>query len=103
MYAVFKSGGKQHRVEEGQIIKLEKLPVDVGANIEFDEVLMVANGDSIVVGAPLIKGAKIQAKVLEQGRHDKIKIIKFRRRKHYDKQAGHRQYYTAVKIEKISA
>lgn len=103
MYAVFKSGGKQHRVEEGQIVKLEKLPVDVGADIEFDEVLMVSNGDDIKVGEPLIKGAKIQAKVLEQGRHDKIKIIKFRRRKHYDKQAGHRQYYTAVKIEKISA
>ena len=103
MYAVFKSGGKQHRVEEGQTIKLEKLPVDVGANIEFDEVLMVANGDDIKVGAPLIKGATIKATVLSQGRHKKIKIIKFRRRKHYDKQAGHRQDFTEVQIEKISA
>ncbi len=103
MYAVFKSGGKQHRVEEGQIIKLEKLLVDVDATVEFDEILMVANGDDIKVGAPVVQGAKISATVVEQGRHKKIKIIKFRRRKHYDKQAGHRQYYTAVKIEKISA
>lgn len=103
MYAVFKSGGKQHRVEEGQIIKLEKLLAEVDAKVEFDEVLMIADGDAIQVGTPVVKGAKITATVLEQGRHDKIKIIKFRRRKHYDKQAGHRQYYTAVKIEKISA
>jgi large subunit ribosomal protein L21 len=103
MYAVFKSGGKQHRVEEGQIIKLEKLLVDVDATVEFDEILMIANGDDIKVGAPTLKGAKITAKVIEQGRHKKIRIIKFRRRKHHDKQAGHRQYYTAVKIEKIAA
>ena len=103
MYAVFKSGGKQHRVEEGQIIKLEKLLADVDSKVEFDEVLMIANGDDIKVGVPTIKGAKITATVLEQGRHKKITIIKFRRRKHYDKRTGHRQYYTAVKIEKISA
>ncbi len=103
MYAVFKSGGKQHRVEEGQIIKLEKLLADVDSVVEFDEVLMVANGDDIKVGAPTVKSAKITAKVLEQGRHKKIKIIKFKRRKHHDKQMGHRQYYTCVQIEKISA
>jgi large subunit ribosomal protein L21 len=103
MYAVFVSGGKQHRVEPGQIIKLEKLPVDVDAIVEFDEVLMVANGEEIKVGTPVVKGAKIVATVLEQGRHKKVIIIKFRRRKHYDKQAGHRQYYTAVKINEIIA
>lgn len=103
MYAVFKSGGKQHRVMEGQTIKLEKLLADVGAGVEFNEVMLVANGDDIQVGSPLLTGAKITATVVEQDRHDKIRIIKFRRRKHHKKQMGHRQYYTAVKIEKISA
>lgn len=103
MYAVFESGGKQHRVEEGQIIKLEKLEANIDSTVEFDKVLMVANGDAVQVGSPTVKGAKISATVIEQGRHRKVTIIKFRRRKHYDKQAGHRQYYTAVKIEKISA
>lgn len=102
MYAVFISGGKQHRVMEGQIIKLEKLPVEVGSGIEFKEVLLLAKEETILVGSPLLNGAIITATVLEQGRHKKIKIIKFRRRKHHKKQMGHRQYFTAVKIEKIA-
>ena len=102
MYAVFKSGGKQHRVMEGQVIKLEKLSVEVGATVEFKEVLLMAKDDDVSVGSPLLNGAIITATVIQQGRHDKIKIIKFRRRKHHCKRMGHRQYFTALKIEKIS-
>ena len=103
MYAVVKTGGKQYRMSEGQILKIEKLEQDIDSTVDFDKVLMVGNGEDVTIGAPYIEGAKVSAKVLEQGRHKKIKIIKFKRRKHHDKQMGHRQYYTAVKIEKISA
>lgn len=103
MYAVFKSGGKQHRVAEGDVIKLEKLEVATGDTIEFDQVLMVANGDDIKVGAPLVEGGKVTAEVVAHGRGDKIRIIKFRRRKHSKKQQGHRQWFTQVKITGISA
>ena len=103
MYAVLQTGGKQYRIEEGQMLKVEKLPGDVDTTVDFDKVLMVADGDKINIGQPYVAGAKVTAKVLEQGRHKKIKIIKFKRRKHHDKQMGHRQYYTAIKIEKISA
>ena len=82
MYAVFVTGGKQYRVTEGQTLKVEKLPVDEGGNIEFDQVLMVADGDNIKVGAPYVAGGKVTASVKSQGRDDKITIIKFRRRKH---------------------
>jgi large subunit ribosomal protein L21 len=103
MYAVITSGGKQFRVEEGQTLKLEKLTADVGSKISFDEVLMVANGDAIQVGLPFVKGVKVAASVVSQGRHKKIHIMKFRRRKHHQKQTGHRQYFTEVKIETIEA
>ena len=103
MYAVLKTGGKQYRVIEGQTLRVEKLAADVDQNVEFSTVLMVKSGDTLKIGAPFVTGAKISAKVVEQARHKKIKIIKFRRRKHYDRQAGHRQDYTAIKIEKITA
>ena len=103
MYAVITSGGKQFRVEEGQTLKLEKLTADVGSKISFDDVLMVANGDNIQVGLPFVKGVKVAASVVSQGRHKKVHIVKFRRRKHHRKQMGHRQYFTEVKIEKIEA
>jgi len=103
MYAVFKSGGKQHRVAEGDVIKLEKLEVATGDKIEFDQVLMVANGDDVKVGAPLVEGGKVTAEVVGHGRGDKIRIVKFRRRKHFKKQQGHRQWFTQVKITGISA
>ena len=103
MYAIFKSGGKQHRVTEGTVVKLEKLFVEVGSNVEFNEILLVANDDQVKVGSPLIAGASIKATVVAQARHPKIRIIKFRRRKHHEKQMGHRQSFTAVKIEKIIA
>ena len=102
MYAVFQSGGKQHRVTEGQTVRLEKIELEVGASVEFDNVLMIANGEDINVGAPYIAGGKVTAEVVTQGRGDKIKIVKFRRRKHSRKQAGHRQWFTEVKITGIN-
>ncbi len=103
MYAVIKTGGKQYRVEQGDTLKIEKLEVGTGESVDFDEVLLVADGDNITVGQPLISGAKVTAEVVEQGRHDKIRIVKFRRRKHFRKQQGHRQWFTAVKITGIKA
>ena len=103
MYAVFQSGGKQHRVSEGQTLRLEKLDVETGATVEFDKVLLVANGEEIAVGAPLVEGGKVTAEVVQHGRGDKVKIVKFRRRKHSRKQAGHRQWFTELKITSISA
>lgn len=103
MYAVIKSGGKQHRVVEGELLKVELLDVEPGQTITFDDVLMVVNGSDIKIGAPVVAGAKVQAEVVSHGRHDKVRIVKFRRRKHYRKQAGHRQYFTELKITGISA
>jgi len=103
MYAVFQSGGKQHRVSEGQTVRLEKLDIATGETIEFDQVLMIANGDDVTIGAPLVSGGVIKAEVVAHGRGDKIKIVKFRRRKHHRKQQGHRQWFTDVKITGISA
>jgi large subunit ribosomal protein L21 len=101
MYAVIVSGGKQHRVKEGETLKLEKLEVETGGTVEFDRVLLVGNGDDIKVGAPVVDGASVSAEVVDHGRHDKIQIIKFRRRKHSMKRQGHRQWYTEVKITGI--
>ena len=103
MYAVVKSGGKQYRVKEGQIVKLEKLELEVGETLKFDQILMVADetGD-IEVGTPLLTTAVVEAQVLSQARHKKVKIVKFRRRKHHMKQMGHRQYFTEVEITKIA-
>lgn len=103
MYAVIESGGKQYRVIEGQTIKLEKLLADTGATINFEQVLMIANEGDLKLGAPYLQGSKVSAEVISHGRRDKIRIIKFRRRKHHMKQMGHRQYYTEVKITSISA
>lgn len=103
MYAVFVSGGKQHRVAEGDVVKLELIDAEPGAAIEFDQVLLVSNGADVKIGAPVVAGGKVKAEVVTHGRGDKIRIIKFRRRKHYRKQAGHRQYFTEVKITGISA
>ncbi|BDY03295.1 50S ribosomal protein L21 [Ferrimonas sediminicola] len=103
MYAVFQSGGKQHRVSEGQTVRLEKLDVETGSTIEFDKVLLVANGEDVKVGVPYVDGGKIVAEVVTHGRGDKVKIVKFRRRKHHRKQMGHRQWFTEVKITGINA
>ncbi|KAA0013185.1 MULTISPECIES: 50S ribosomal protein L21 [Halomonadaceae] len=103
MYAVIKSGGKQYRVQEGQTLKLEKLEIPTGETVEFDQVLLVADGDNVTVGAPLVDGAKVAAEIVSHGRGEKIRIIKFRRRKHHMKRQGHRQWFTEVKITGISA
>lgn len=103
MYAVIQSGGKQYRVAEGELLKLELIDAEPGSTVEFDKVLMVANGEDVKVGAPLVAGGKVSAEVVTHGRHDKVTIIKFRRRKHFRKQAGHRQWFTQVKITGISA
>ena len=103
MYAVIQTGGKQYRVEEGTTLKIEKLELGAGDSVEFDKVLLIQTGDNSNIGLPFINGAKVMATVLSQGRHKKVKILKFRRRKHHMKQMGHRQYYTEVQITGISA
>lgn len=103
MYAVIQTGGKQYRVEQGMSLKIEKLELGAGDSVEFDQVLMYQSDDAVKVGVPYIEGAKVTAKVLSQGRHKKVKIIKFRRRKHHMKHMGHRQYFTEVQITGISA
>ena len=102
MYAVIKTGGKQYRVTEGQTLRVEKLPVEAGGQVELTEVLMVANGDDIKIGAPFLAGSKVTATVQSHGRGEKIRIIKFRRRKHYRRTQGHRQSYTELKITGIN-
>ena len=102
MYAVIKSGGKQHRVENGEVLKLEKLNVDAGGTVSFDEVLMIGNDGQVTIGAPFVEGGKVTAEVVSHGRSNKSTIIKMRRRKHYRRQAGHRQWYTEVKITDIT-
>lgn len=101
MYAVIVSGGKQYRVQEGDVLKLETLPVEAGKTVDFDQILAIGNGDTFKVGRPYVEGCKVTGKVLSQGRHKKVQIVKFRRRKHHMKTQGHRQNYTEVEITKI--
>lgn len=103
MYAVVKTGGKQYRVSQGDRLRVESLKAEAGAEVSLDEVLMVGSGESVTVGAPTVANASVSAKVLTHGRGDKIRIIKFRRRKHHRKQAGHRQNYTELEITSINA
>ena len=101
MYAVIESGGKQHRVEEGEVLQLEKLDAAAGDKVKFDKILLVGEGESVKIGTPYVEGGQVEAKVLKQGRGEKIKIIKFNRRKHFKKQQGHRQSFTEVEITGI--
>jgi large subunit ribosomal protein L21 len=103
MYAVIVSGGKQYRVAEGHTLKVEKLVAEEGTSFELDKVLMVVNGDDIKIGTPVVEGAKVSAEVVAHGRGKKVRIIKFKRRKHHMKQMGHRQWFTEIKITGISA
>jgi len=103
MYAVFKTGGKQYRATTGDILKVEKIEAEKGATVELDQVLMVGEGEDVKVGAPYLDGGKVTATVVDHGRHKKIKIIKFKRRKNYRKQMGHRQYFTQIEITGIDA
>ncbi|HEX2584782.1 MAG TPA: 50S ribosomal protein L21 [Steroidobacteraceae bacterium] len=101
MYAVIATGGKQYRVSEGTVLRIEKLQADAGAAVEFDQVLLIANGDKVTVGAPTVKGGKVTANVEKHGQGDKVSFVKFRRRKHYMRRGGHRQEYTEIKVTGI--
>src|SRR6201999_2863189 len=103
MYAVVKTGGKQYKVAAGEKIKVEQIAADVGQEIVLDQVLAVGNGAELTVGAPLVAGASVKATVVAQGRHDKVRIFKMRRRKHYQKHGGHRQHFTELEISAINA
>lgn len=103
MYAVIKTGGKQYRVCVGQKLKIEQIPADIGQEISLDQVLSVGEGESLKIGGPFVDGAEVKATVLAQGRHDKIKIFKMRRRKGYRRTQGHRQNYTEIRIEAVNA
>lgn len=103
MYAIVATGGKQYRVTEGEKLRIEKLSAEAGDTVELDKVLMVGEGDDVKIGAPYLEGAKVTATVAANGRGDKVKIVKFRRRKHHRKQMGHRQSYTEIEITGISA
>ncbi|RCS28758.1 50S ribosomal protein L21 [Rhodanobacter denitrificans] len=102
-YAVIKTGGKQYRVQQGDVLRVELLTADEGATVNFDQVLLVGSGESVTVGAPVVAGATVSATVRKHGRADKIRIIKFRRRKHYKRQQGHRQHFTEIEITGINA
>ena len=102
MYAVIATGGKQYRVSEGSVVRVEKLDAQAGASVEFAQVLLVGEGDKVQVGSPFLSGGKVVATVQSHGKDDKKTIVKFRRRKHYRKQQGHRQWFTEVKITGIA-
>jgi large subunit ribosomal protein L21 len=103
MYAVIATGGKQYRVEKDGVLKIERLAAEPGATVEFNDVLLIADGDNITVGKPLLKGSKVTAKVESHGQGDKVSVVKFRRRKHYLRMKNHRQQYTQVRVTSISA
>ena len=103
MYAVIKTGGKEYRVASGDKVRVETVTAEVGSEISFSDVLLVADGDSVKIGRPLLEGAAVKATVLAHGRGDKVQIFKMRRRKHYQKHQGHRQNYTEVRIDSIAA
>ncbi|HUX64319.1 50S ribosomal protein L21 [Sulfuricella sp.] len=103
MYAVIKTGGKQYRVAPGEKLKIEQIPADIGSEIVLDQILMVADGEAVTVGTPLVSGATVKATVVAHGRGDKVQIFKMRRRKHYQKHQGHRQNYTEIRIDGITA
>ncbi|WP_290003268.1 50S ribosomal protein L21 [Faucicola atlantae] len=103
MYAVIKSGGKQHRVTPDELLKVELLKAEQGDTITIEDVLMVVDGTDIKIGQPLVAGARVEAEVVEHGSGEKVRIVKHRRRKHYHKEQGHRQWYTLLKIKSINA
>ena len=103
MYAVISTGGKQYKLTQGDVCRIEKLDAEEGASVEIDKVLMIADGDNINIGAPFVDGGKVTATVKAHGRAKKVEIMKFRRRKHHQKKTGHRQYYTEIEVTGISA
>lgn len=103
MYAVFQNGGKQYRVSQGQTVRLEKLDIAKGESVKFNQITMITNGDDIQIGCPFVNGGKITAEVIAHGRSDKVMIVKYRRRKHFRKHHGHRQWFTDIKIISIGS
>ena len=103
MFAVINTGGKQYRVSEGTVVRIEKLDADAGATVEFDRILLVGEGASVAIGAPYVAGAKVTATVQSHGKTDKVPVVKFRRRKHYLRQKNHRQQYTEIKVTGIQS
>jgi large subunit ribosomal protein L21 len=102
MFAVFESGGKQHRVQEGDVVRLERIDGEAGASVTFDRVMLVGEGEDVTVGTPIVEGGSVKAEVVSQGRGDKVEVIKFKRRKNYHRKLGHRQSFTEVRITGIS-
>jgi len=103
MYAIVKSGGKQYKVAQGQILRVETIPGDIGSEITFNDVLMVSTGDTVSVGNPVMTDAAVTGRIVEQGRSKKVLVFKYKRRKRYRRTRGHRQNYTAVQIDSIQA
>jgi len=103
VYAVIETGGKQHKVVEGEVLKIEKLDAEVGTEVTFDKVMLVKNNDQVTIGQPYVDNASVTAEVLEQGKHKKILVFKYKRKKNYQRKKGHRQLYTAVRIKAIAA
>jgi large subunit ribosomal protein L21 len=103
MYAVIATGGKQYRVEQGSVLRVEKLAVEAGAEVKFDDVLLVGSGDSVKVGTPKLAGAVVSATVQRHGQGDIVSVVKFRRRKHYLRMKNHRQQFTEIKVTGIQA
>ena len=103
MYAVIETGGKQHRVIEGELIRVEKIEAETGSTIDFDRVLMVGEGEAVKLGTPVVEGARVSAQVVQHGRGSKVSILKFKRRKHHMKRQGHRQWFTEIKITGINS
>lgn len=103
MYAVISSGGKQYKVEQGETVRVEKLSGDVGAPVSFDKVLMISDGEKVQIGTPVLDNATVQGHIVEQGKAKKIIVFKYKRRKRYRRKQGHRQFYTAIQIDRIEA
>ena len=103
MYAIVKSGGKQYRIQEGDVLRVEKRPGDVGSSISFDEILMFSDGENAKIGEPFLENISVQGHIVEQGKAKKIIVFKYKRRKRYRRKQGHRQQFTAIKIDSIEA
>lgn len=103
MYAVVATGGKQYKVQQGDVLRVEKLAGDVGSEVAFDKVLMFSDGENVQIGQPVVEGAVVKCRIIEQGKSKKVIVFKYKRRKRYRRKQGHRQQYTAVKIDAIEA
>ena len=101
MYAIVNTGGKQYKIQEGDILRIEKIPGDIGSDVDFAQVLMVSDGENVTIGTPALENVGIKAHIVDQGKAKKILVFRYKRRKRYRRKQGHRQQYTAVKIDKI--